>query len=44
MKNKIFFSRERIEELARFLVALRFNGGKFTIKDGPNFGWTVEII
>ena len=42
-KNKIFFAQDRIEELAAFLHALIFNGGSFTVENGPDLGWTVEI-
>lgn len=48
MKNagekKIFFDQDRIEDLARFLVALKFCGGNFVVENGPDFGWTVTIL
>jgi hypothetical protein len=42
-ENNIYFEQDRIEELARFLHAIIFNGGNFTVENGPNFGWTVKI-
>ena len=42
-KNCVYFSQDRIEEMARFCVAVRFNGGAFEVIEGPDFGWYVHI-
>ena len=42
-KNCIYFSQDRIKEMAEFLMAIRFNGGSFEVIEGPDFGWYVHI-
>lgn len=42
--NRVFFDQDRLEEMAAFLVSIIFNGGKYVVENGPNAGWTVEII
>jgi len=42
--NKVFFPQDRIDELAAFLLAVLFHGGHFTVENGPDFGYTVEVM
>ena len=41
--NCVYFSQDRLNEMAAFCVAVRFNGGDFAVVEGPGYGWYVHI-